>query len=91
MCKKLLIQYFFILAILWSNMTFADEADINTSFASGGNQIIASPTNMLLDIGETAFVNVLVLDKDGDPVEGHQVHISRQDEDAINLKRYVYY
>ncbi len=85
MCQKIFIQCFFILAVLWSNMTFADDADINTTVASGGNQIIASPVNMLLDIGESAFVNALVLDEDGDTVEGHQVHIIRQDEATLSI------
>lgn len=85
MCQKILVQYFFILAVLWSSMTFADDADINTTVASGGNQIIASPVNTLLDIGETAFVNALVLDEAGDPVEGHQVHIIRQDEATLSI------
>ncbi len=85
MRKKLLIQSFFILAILWTNVPFADETDINTTVASGGNQIIVSPLNMLIDIGETAFGNALVMDEAGDPVEGHQVHIIRQDEATISI------
>ncbi len=85
MCKKLLIHCLFILAVLWSNVTFADEPEINTTFASGGNQIIASPGNMLLGVGETAFVNALVLDTEGDPVEGHQLHIIRQDEATLSI------
>ncbi len=85
MCKKRLIQCFFILAVLCSSLTFADKTDINTTVASGGNQIIVSPLNMLLGVGETAFANALVLDNDGDPVEEHQVHIISQDDETLSI------
>ncbi len=43
-------------------MVLADESEVNTTNASGGNQIIVSPINILLDLGEFGIANALVLD-----------------------------
>ncbi len=51
-------------------MVLADEAEVNTTNASGGNQIVVSPINILLDLGESGVTNALVLDEDENPVEG---------------------
>ncbi len=46
------------------SVVLADEAEVNTTNASGGNQIIVSPMNVLLDLGESGYANALVLDED---------------------------
>ena len=49
---------------------------MSTSTATGGDQIIVSPMSTMLDVTDTVSVNVLVLDEDGNPIEGHKVRNS---------------
>ena len=71
---------------MWSSHTFAEENEADTSVASGGNQIIASPINLLLDLGELGSASVLFIDKDGIPVEGHKIQIIPQDNSKIAVQ-----
>ena len=51
---------FFILylsAFLCFSVVFANRAESNTATESGGNQIIVSPINILLDLGEVGTAN----------------------------------
>ena len=83
--KNHFIYYLFFLNFLWSCSIIANETEEGTTVVSGGNQIIASKLNMLLDLGETGYTNVLVLDGEGNPVEGHKVHIVPQDNRIISI------
>jgi hypothetical protein len=65
---------------------FAEETEVNTAAASGGNQIVVSPINILLYLGELGVTNALVLDKDGNPVEGEEIQIIPQDKTKIVIE-----
>ena len=80
---KFAIHYLLFLAIFWCGFTFADE-DINTSSATGGDQIIVSPMNTMLDVTDTVSVNALILDEDGNPIEGRKVRIVPQDSQKVS-------
>lgn len=86
MYVKYAIHYLFILTFLWCSITFAEETEDNTSAASGGNQIVVSPINILLDVSEVVSVDILVLDEDGNPIEGQKVQISPKDKQKIFVK-----
>ncbi len=85
MFKNYFILYVSLLTILWSNVVFANEAKADTTATSGGNQIVVSPINILLDLGESAYADALVLDRDGNPVEGHKMQIVSQDRAKISI------
>ncbi len=78
------IHYLLLLAVFWCSFTFADE-DMSTSTATGGDQIIVSPMSTMLDVTDTVSVNVLILDKDGNPIEGHKVQIVPQDSKIMSV------
>jgi hypothetical protein len=93
------IKHFFyyasFLTFLWCSVTFADETEvnntnteeeINTTETSGGNQIIVSSINMLLDLGELGYATALVLDGDGNPIEGVTIRIIPQDKRKASVK-----
>ena len=84
MLIKFTIHYLLFLTILWCGITFADE-DSNTSTATGGDQIIVSPLSTMLDVADTVSVNVLVMDEDGNPIEGHKVRIVPQDRQIVSV------
>jgi hypothetical protein len=86
MFGRYFIQYVFVLTFLWCSITFAEETEDNTSAVSGGNQIVVSPINILLDVSEVVFVDILVLDEDGNPIEGHKVQIIPKDKQIIFVK-----
>jgi hypothetical protein len=65
---------------------FADETEVDTTVASGGNQIIVSPIHMLLDLGESGYANVLAIDKDGNPLEGRKLQIVAQDKTMVAIE-----
>ncbi len=67
-------------------MVLADKVEVNTTNASGENQIIVSPINILLDLGESAYADALVLDKDGNPVEGREIQVIPQDKTKIAIE-----
>ena len=79
------IHYLCILTFLWCSIAFAEETEDNTSAVSGGNQIIVSPINILLDISDLVSVDVLALDEDGNPIEGHKIQIISQDKQRISV------
>ncbi len=83
MLIKFTIHCFLFLTILWCGFAHADE-DINTSTATGGDQIIVSPMSTILDVTDTVSVNVLILDEDGNPIEGHKVQIVSQDSQIVS-------
>lgn len=68
--------------ISWCGFTLADE-DINTSTATGGDQIVVSPMSAMLDVSDTVSVNVFILDEDGNPIEGRKVQIIPQDSQIV--------
>ena len=77
--KNLLINCAPFAIILFCNILFADQIKINTSPVSDEKQLIVTPINMLLDLGETGYVNVLVIDKEGNPIEGAEMRVLTQD------------
>ncbi len=78
------IHYLLLLTFLCYSIVFADD-DVNTSTASGGDQIIVSPMSTMLDVSDMVSVNVLVLDEDGNPIEGHEIKIVPQDEKIVSV------
>jgi hypothetical protein len=71
-------------------VVLADKAEVNTTNASGENQIIVSPINILLDLGESAYADALVLDKDGNPVEGNKIQVIPQDKAKIAIESDIF-
>ncbi len=65
MFKNHLFNFIYLSIFLCCSVVLADESEVNTTNASGGNQIIISLTNILLDLGELGYANALVLDEDG--------------------------
>ncbi len=82
MLMKYTIRNILFLTIFLSSYSFAEE-DNRTSSASGGDQIIVSPVSTMLDISDTVSVNVLVLDENGNPIEGRKVRIVPQDSKKV--------
>ncbi len=67
-------------------MAVTNQAESNTATESGGNQIVISPINILLDMGEMGYASALVLDKDGNPIEGREIQVILQDETKIAIE-----
>ncbi len=84
MLIKYSIHFLLFLTFLCYSIVFADD-DVNTSTASGGDQIIVSPMSTMLDVSDMVSVNVLVLDEDGNPIEGHEIKIVPQDEKIVSV------
>ncbi len=84
MLMKHTIRNMLFLTIFWCSYSVANE-DENTSSVSGGDQIIISPMSTMLDVSDTVSVNVLVLDEDGNPIEGRKVRIVPQDSKKISV------
>ena len=78
------IHCLLLLTFLCYSIVCADD-DANTSTASGGDQIIVSPMSTMLDVSDIVSVNVLVLDEDGNPIEGHKVQIVPQDDKIVSV------
>jgi len=83
MLIKYSINYLLVLTFLCYSIVFAD--DVNTSTASGGDQIIVSPMSTILDVSDMVSVTVLVLNEDGNPIEGHKIQIVPQDEKIVSV------
>ncbi len=83
MLIKSRINCLLLFTMLWCGGAIADE-DTNTSMATGGDQIIVSPMSTMLDVADTVTVNVLVLDEEGNPIEGHKVQIVSNDRKIIS-------
>ena len=81
--KNLLINYASFAIILSCNILFADQTKINTSPVSDEKQLIVTPINMLLDLGEIGYVNALVIDKEGNPIEGAGIRVLTQDNTKV--------
>ena len=84
MLIKFTVRFLLFSAMFWCGFTFADE-DINTSTATGGDQIIVSPMSTMLDVTDTVSVNVLILDEDGNSIEGRKVRIVPQDSQIVSV------
>ncbi len=84
MAAKFNLFLLFFLMMLCCSVAFADK-DISTSTATGGDQIIVSPLSTMLDVADTASVNVLILDEDGNPIEGHKIRILPQDSEIASV------
>lgn len=85
MFKNYFIICVSILTLLWCDVVFANESESLTTASSGGSQIVISPINILLDLGESAYADALVLDKDGNPVEGREMQVIPQDDTKIAI------
>ncbi len=84
MLKKYSIHCLLLLTFLCYSIVSADD-DVNTSTASGGDQIIVSPMSTMLDVSDMVSVSVLVLDEDGNPIEGHKVQIIPQNKKIVSV------
>ena len=79
------ILFLLFLTIFWCGFAHAEtDEQNNTSTATGGDQIIVSPLSTMLDVTDTVSVNVLVLDEDGNPIEGHKIQIVSQDSQIVS-------
>jgi len=81
---KYTIHFLMLLAFLCYSIVFADD-DVNTSTASGGDQIVVSPMSTMLDVSDMVSINILVLDEDGNPIEGHKIQIIPQNEKIVSV------
>lgn len=79
------IFYVFLLALFWCLTAFAEDADTDTTIATGGNQIIVSPLNILLDVGELSNAYVLAINKDGNPIEDHKIKIIPDSKSIVSV------
>ncbi len=70
MFRNYFYNFIYLSIFLCCSVVLADESEVNTTNASGGDQIVVSPINILLDLGESGVTNALVLDEDENPVEG---------------------
>ncbi len=86
MSRSYLFNFIYLSIFLCCSVVLADEAEVSTTNASGGNQIIISPMNVLLDLGESGYANALVLDEDGNPVEGHELEVISQGEAKVAIE-----
>ncbi len=86
MSRNYFIIFIYLSILLCCSVVLADKAEVNTTNASGANQIIVSPINILLDLGESAYADALVLDKDGNPVEGNEIQVIPQDKAKIAIE-----
>ncbi len=86
MSRNHFVHYVFLLTFLWCGVVFANEAEADPTATSGGNQIVVSPINILLDLGESAYANALVLDRYGNPVEGNEIQVIPQDRAKISIE-----
>ncbi len=84
MLKKYSVHCLFLLVFSCYSIVSADD-DANTSAASGGDQIIVSPMSIMLDVSDMVSVSVLVLDEDGNPIEGRKVQIVPQNEKIVSV------
>ncbi|GJQ57742.1 MAG: hypothetical protein D8M57_00690 [Candidatus Scalindua sp. AMX11] len=78
------VAVFFFVSLLFG-VAYADDQQIETTTASGGNQIVVSPGNILMDIAEYAPVNAYVIDSDGNPIEGITLQVAPQDS-TVSIK-----
>ncbi len=85
MFKNHLFNFIYLSIFLCCSVVLTSDSSANTTNASGGNQIIVSPINILLDLGESGSANALVLDKDGNPIEGEEIQIIPQDKTKIAI------
>ncbi len=83
MLMKFTTYFLLLLTIFCSGFALAEE-EANTSAATGGDQIIVSPMSTMLDVADTVSVNALILDEDGNPIEGHKIRIVSQDRQIIS-------
>ena len=86
MSRNYFIIFIYLSILLCCSVVLADKVEVNTTNASGENQIIVSPINILLDLGESAYADALVLDKDGNPVEGREIQVIPQDKAKIAIE-----
>ncbi len=85
MFKTHFIYYVVVFTFLLCNVVRADEAQDDTTTSSGGYQIIASPLNILLNLGESEYANALLLDGKGNPVEGREIEIIPEEGANITI------
>ena len=83
MLMKFTTYFLLFLTMFCCGFALAEE-EANTSTATGGDQIIVSPMSTMLDIADTVSVNALILDEDGNPIEGHKIQIVSQDRQIIS-------
>ncbi len=86
MFRNQFFNLIYLSIFLCCSVVLEEETEVNTTNASGGNQIIVSPINILLDLGESGVANALVLDEDGNPIEGKEIQIIPQDRTKVVIE-----
>lgn len=87
---KYLSGYLLLSVIVCCSAVFADEVGTDTTTAKGGNQIIVSPIDVLLDLGEIVTATALVVDEEGNPIEGHKLSVIPQSRKILSTKSNSY-
>lgn len=80
-----IIYSVFLLTLLWCCAASAKDTNNDTTTASGAIQIVVSPINILMDLSELTNANVLAIDKDGNPIEGHKLSIIPVDKSIASV------
>lgn len=86
MFKNYFFNILYLSTFLSISVAVADQVENSTATVSGGDQIVVSPMNILLDLSESGYANALVLGEDGNPVEGKEIQIVPQDETKIAIE-----
>ena len=85
MLKRYFFNLIFLSAFLCFSAAVVDQTETNADSASGGDQIVISPINVLLNLGESSYVEALVLDSNGKPIEGRKIKIAPQDTAKVAI------
>ncbi len=85
MLKKYLAYCIFLFASPCFSLALVDTAEMNTIDTSGRNQIVVSPMELVLKVGESTYADALVLDENGNPIEGKEMQIILQDKKVISI------
>ncbi len=86
MFRNNLSKLIYLSIFICFSVVVAEQAEINTTTAIGGDQIVVFPINIILDLGESGYASALVIDKDGNPVEGRKIQIIPQDKTKVAIE-----
>ncbi len=86
MFRKHIFKLIYIAMFLFYSMIVAGQIENNTTAVTGGGYIVVSPVNIILDLGESSYASALVLDEDGNPVEGIELQITPQDKITLEIE-----